>query len=250
MAQLSLLQAELLEKKAGDSIFGAGGQLSVCTGNASLWGSGFDSFRAKCTANRIHEINIALLWAGRASEVLVKSKSQGCFDFALVTALCGSCCISVKRDLASIHQRRSIYPLYFHWNWPSVYAKLLLFLYHWARTFLRASLCNLCSSQRVDEGQGVAFLSWIVREAEEKYSWTPLTYLVFWLVVPLCHYFWAFCPQVLKDLCCEGRFCISWEERVAALLAQDGGAVPRLAGGVCLGSWRWPGACSSEASET
>lgn len=79
-----------------------------------------------------------------------------------------------------------------------------------AKTLLRASLCNLCSRQGVEGGQGAAFLSWtVVGEAEEKRSWTPLRSLVFWSVVSLCRYFRGFCAQVLQDLCCDGSFCIS-----------------------------------------
>lgn len=48
---------------------------------------------------------------------------------------------------------------------------------------------------------------------------------------------------------CEGSFCVPWNERVAALLAQDSGSVHSLAGGVPLRSLQWPGTCSSSGSE-
>lgn len=116
------------------------GQLSIYTDNDSL--QGLRLVWSKCTANRVREI-IAL--RGKGLRNYSQGKNWSCFDFALVTAVCGSYFISVKRNLAGIHQRKSVYPFCFHWTWPSVYAKLLLFFYHQAKTFLR--VCNLYSIQ-------------------------------------------------------------------------------------------------------
>lgn len=42
-----------------------------------------------------------------------------------------------------------------------------------AKTLLRTSLCNPCSRQGVEGGQGAAFLSWTVGEAKEKCPGRP-----------------------------------------------------------------------------
>lgn len=167
------------------------------------------------------------------------------FWLCLSNTVRGGGSISVKRDLTGIHQHKSLYPLCFHWTWPNVYATLLLFLYHQAKTFLRERSCITRSLPRGSKVKVWIFLAGLWKKQKRNTPWSPRG--------TLSSGEWVTLSSFVRILPTNASQFVLWREPSAfhgkkgwllAGLVPDFGSVRNRTGHSVPRILQWPGVCS------